>query len=154
MLGVVKAACKSLVGAIFGFLSVAALSPALAAFSRNDGETSVAVTLGIISFCVVLCIYTGTFRHAFGRGFLYLGCSVFALPISAFLLSSRVALDVANIIQDHSDGVALAAVGVAGVAITSVSALIGFFLGSILLIVGIVLVLGGRTEVIVVNDDA
>ena len=149
----IKVVFKGFVGAILGVLSLIALSPALAAFSHNDGTTSVALNLSIIGLGAVMCAYARNIRHALGRGFLYLGCSIFVLPISAFLLSGRVVLDVADTSQGHSDGVALAAAGVAGAAVTGVATLLGFFLGSVFLILGIVLVLGGRREVIVVKEN-
>lgn len=132
-----------IIGAAFGLASLFALAPGLAAFGSVPG-----IALAVVAVGAILGFFAPTIRRAFGRGFLLLGACVFALPLSAMLLSGRVA----NEMITASDGEATTVVGagIAGVAMTGIASFVGFFFGAILLVIGLVLVLGGRREVIVV----
>jgi len=79
------------------------------------------------------------------------GLCVLALPLSMLMLSSRVTADM--VAQTTAENQASAAIGagLAGTLVTGASAFVGIILGGILIIIGLVLSLGGRREVIVVN---
>jgi hypothetical protein len=150
-MSVIKAAFRVLVGVVFGILSAIALSPAFAAFSSAQDRVSPILIFSLIVLCGVLCFFAPSFRRAFGRGFLTLGASVFALPISAFLLSGRAATEVVGASAEGSEAFAAVGAGLAGIAVTGIATFFGVILGSILLLIGLVLSLGGRREVIVVE---
>jgi hypothetical protein len=136
----------------FGVLSVLALLPAFAAFTAEEGTTSTIAMLVLVLLSVVLSLFAPTIRRALGRGFLILGASVFVLPISTFLLSGRVASEVVSTADAGDEAIAAVGAGLAGVAATGLATFFGLILGAILFLIGIVLVLGGRREVIVVQD--
>ena len=100
--------------------------------------------------CAVL--FCATIRRALGRGFLMLGSSVFALPISVFLLSGRAASEVIGTAEEGSEVFAAVGAGLAGVAVTGVATFFGIIIGSIFLIIGLILSLGGQREVVVIED--
>lgn len=101
----------------------------------------------------MLYFFAPSIRRAFGRGFLLLGSSVFALPISAFFLSSRAAYEVINSAEEDSEAFAALGAGLRGIAITGVATFVGVIIGAIMLIIGLILSLGGRREVIVLKDN-
>ena len=103
-------------------------------------------TLLIVVLTALLVAMAPTARRAFGRGFLVLGAAVFVLPLSALMLSG--AAFNATITEDSSGAEALGA-GIAGGLITGAASFFGFILGSVLLIAGLILALGGRREVVV-----
>ncbi|TNC45935.1 hypothetical protein FHG66_19880 [Rubellimicrobium rubrum] len=76
------------------------------------------------------------------------------LPLSAFLLSGRAASEVMS--STSPDGQAFAAIGagLAGAVFTGVATFFGLILGSVAVITGLVLVLGGRREVVIVDAPA
>lgn len=142
---------RLLVGVIFGAASAFALSPAFAAFSSSSDSASPIAMLVLILLCGLLGLLAPTIRRAFGRGFLLLGAATFALPISTLLLSGRAASEVVGSAGAGNEAAAAAGAGIAAVAITGAATFIGVILGSIFLIIGLVLALGGRREVIVVK---
>lgn len=149
---VIKAVIRAIVGIVFGVGSAVALMPAFAAFTSKGDATSPIVMLVLVAICGLLGYFAPTMRRAFGRGFLLLGAAVFALPISAFLLSGRAASEVVGAAEKGSEATAVIGAGLAGVAVTGVATFFGLILGSILLLVGLILSLGGRREVIVVES--
>jgi hypothetical protein len=137
-----------IVGAIFGGLSAASLSPLLASFGTDMGATGT-----IFVFCTValLVVIAPNIRRAFGRSFLLLGAAVFLLPLSTMVLSGVTLNETVEGVAE-ADKVYAAVGGVlAGGLMTAAAGFIGFVLGSILLLVGLVLSLGGRREVVVIN---
>ncbi|BAQ69192.1 hypothetical protein CCR90_08145 [Rhodovulum sulfidophilum] len=148
----ISAFFRLIIGAVFGIASVLALSPALAAFSSEDGDSTNFVMLGVVALCALLGVFAPTIRRAFGRGFLLLGASTFALPISTFLLSGRVASDtMASTSGEEVDAASAIGAGLAGVAMTGMAAFIGLIMGAIFLLIGLILSLGGRREVVIVE---
>ena len=77
-MNVIIRAFNAIIGTVFGFASLLALSPALAAFDEAAPLGFVVVGIGAL-----LGLFAPTVRRAFGRGFLLLGASVLALPLSA-----------------------------------------------------------------------
>lgn len=149
-MNIVKTIFRTLIGGVFGFASALALIPAVATFSNNGGDQHTGPVLWAIAGAgALLGFFAPTIRRAFGRGFLMLGASVFALPLSVMMLSGRVASDMAA--QTPNDGATMVGAGIAGTVMTGAAGFIGFFFGTILLIIGLVLALGGRREVIVVE---
>lgn len=147
----VRAIVKIVFGAIFGILAALALSPAFAAFTEEDATTSAIVMLVVVFLSVLLSSFAPTIRRALGRGFLTLGAAVFVLPISTFLLSGRAASEMVSAADTGDQALVAVGAGLAGVAVTGVATFVGLILGAILLIVGLVLALGGRREVIMVR---
>jgi hypothetical protein len=147
----ISAISRILIGVLFGCGSAIALSPAFAAIMNNEESSVPAGMIALILLCGAVCFSAPSIRRAFGRGFLMLGVSVFILPISTFLLSGRAASEVVRTAEDGSEAMAAVGAGLAGVAITGAATFVGLILGSILLLIGLVLSLGGRREVIVVE---
>lgn len=144
----VKLVFRTAIGAILGIVSGIALIPAFAAFGDGNGNTSW-VFFVVVGIGALLGFFAPTIRRAFGRGFLLAGVSVLALPLSMMMLSGRVASD---LMQESGNQVGTAiGAGIAATTMTGISAFIGIIGGAILLIVGLVLSLGGRREVIVVQ---
>lgn len=147
-----KALVRIVVGAVFGVISMLALIPAFAAFSAQNSGAYMWI---VVLISAVFGFFAPTIRRAFGRGFLLAGICFVALPISTMLLSGRVAHDAVSAASPENQAGAVVGAGLAGVAMTGVSAFIGIILGAIFLITGLILALGGRREVIIVrsNDD-
>ena len=138
-----KGFIRAIVGIVFGALAALALAPALAAFHSGSPDSQSAVVAWVVILAVAALVFLApSIRRAFGRGFLTLGAAVFALPVSARLLSARAASDMmaANSGSTAAEqaGTAIGA-GLAGLAFTGISAFIGFFLGTIFIVVGLVL---------------
>lgn len=148
---IIKASFRILIGVLFGAGSAIALSPAFAAFTTDQDSITPIIMMSLVLLCSILCFFAPTIRRAFGRGFLLIGASVFALPISAFLLSGRAASEVVNTAEEGSEAFAAVGAGLAGIAVTGVATFIGVIIGSILLLTGLILSLGGRREVIIIE---
>lgn len=147
----VSALFRTVVGLVFGIASAMALSPAFAAFHNDDSSTTPFLAFALIALCGALGLFAPSIRRAFGRGFLVLGASVFALPVSAFLLSGRAASDVIATSEAGTEAATAIGAGIAGVAVTGLATFFGIILGAIFLLIGLVLSLGGRREIIVVE---
>ncbi|MBN7777742.1 hypothetical protein JYP49_14165 [Nitratireductor aquimarinus] len=146
----VKAIIRTIVGLIFGAVSALALVPAFAAFSNADGTPSSAIIpLIVIVGGGALGFFAPSIRRAFGRGFLIAGLCILALPISTMMLSGRVSSDMIERAEEGTEAGTAIGSGLAGMALTGMSAFVGLFLGAIFIIIGLVLALGGRREVIV-----
>lgn len=150
-MGILKAVVRTIIGLIFGVASGLALSPAAAAFGGQPGDTRSAGLLWVVILVGgLLGFFAPSLRRAFGRGFLFLGVSVLALPLSVLLLSGRVTTDM--VATSNNDAATAIGAGIAGTLMTGASAVIGFFLGGILIVIGLVLALGGRREVVIVKQ--
>jgi hypothetical protein len=148
----IKSAFRILIGVLFGAAAAVALTPAFAAFSSKGDIVTPIVMMSLVLMCGLFCFFAPSIRRAFGRGFLVLGASVFALPISALLLSGRAGSEVVRAAEAGTEGFAAVGAGLAGVAVTGVATFIGLIVGTILLLIGLVLSLGGRREVIIVES--
>jgi hypothetical protein len=136
-MAIIKAFFRILIGVLFGIGAALALTPAFAAFTTEQETVTLYIVYSLILLCGVLCFFAPTIRRAFGRAFLVLGSSVFALPISAFLLSGRTASDAVRTAEEGSEGIAALGAGIAGVAFTGAATFIGVVIGAILLIIGL-----------------
>jgi hypothetical protein len=151
---IIKAFFRILVGILFGLGSAIALTPAFAAFTTDRDTITLIIMMSFVLLCGILCFFAPTIRRALGRGFLVLGASVFALPISAFLLSGRAASEVVGTAEEGTEAFAAVGAGLAGIAVTGVATFIGVIIGAILLLIGLILSLGGRREVIVIERSS
>lgn len=153
-MAIIKSSLRILVGILFGIGSAIALTPAFAAFTTEQDTITPIVMMSFVLLCGVLCFFAPTIRRAFGRGFLVLGASVFVLPISAFLLSGLAASEVVSTAEEGSEAFAAVGAGLAGIAVTGVATFIGVIIGTILLLIGLILSLGGRREVIIIEGNS
>lgn len=142
---------RFIVGVVFGLLCAFSLSPAVAAFHNDGSNFTVITTLVIVAAITVLATFAPNIRRALGRGFLALGACLLFLPISALALSGRAASDVVSVASSGDQAAATVGAGLAGAAITGAATFIGLILGGICVIIGLVLALGGRREVIIVE---
>lgn len=140
---------QSVIGFVFGLVSLAALSPFLASLPEQAGDYA---GLGVAGFVALLSGFAPTVRRAFGRGFLVTGASVFALPLSTIILSGTVLAQTVSDTAVSDQGYAVAGGVIAGGMMTAAAGFIGFFFGTILLLTGLILSIGGRREVVVVKD--
>lgn len=153
-MNIVYGAFRIIVGAVFGLLCAITLSPALAAFTpTGGGGNAPLLTVAIVGVSVLLAFFAPSIRRAFGRGFLMLGVCMIALPLSTALLSGRAASEVVSASSVDSQPFAAVGAGIGAMAMTGAAAFIGFILGGIFVITGLILALGGRREVIVMNAD-
>ena len=152
---IVWAVVRTLIGAAFGVVAMIALSPAISAFTtaENVGSSGVAV-LGVILVGAILGFFAPTVRRAFGRGFLLIGVSFLALPITTMLMTGKLASDAVTNAEKADQTATAIGAGLGGALLTGAAALIGLFLGAIFVIIGLVLAFGGRREVIIVERRA
>lgn len=148
---VARALLRIFVGLVFGIAGALALAPAFAAFTRGPDDAGSAIIWVVVLLGVALAFFAPSIRRAFGRGFLLLGAAVFALPLSMMMLSGRVTSDMVAGADAGNQAMTALGAGVAGIVTTGLAAFVGFFLGAIFLIMGLVLSLGGRREVVVVS---
>lgn len=140
-----------LLGAVFGAASAASLSPLLASFAPKAGTIGTFVVFGVVTLLVAIA---PSIRRAFGRSFLFLGAAVFLLPLSTMVLSGVTLNETVNAASEADKGYAAVGGVMAGGIMTAFAGFVGFILGSIFLLVGLILSLGGRREVIVVEQKS
>lgn len=147
----IAAIFHTILGAVFGVICALVLSPALAAFQTEGSNAPAVVTLVIVAGVAVLGFFAPTIRRALGRGFLLLGISFFALPVSTLLLSGRVASELVAATEQGDQAVAALGAGLGAALMTGAGTFFGVIFGIISTILGLVLALGGRREVVVVQ---
>ena len=145
---IIRILFQIILGVIFGGLSAVSLSPLLASFTPNTGSIG-----AIVVFIVVLALvsFAPSVRRAFGRSFLLLGAAVFLLPLSTLVLSGVAVNETVGAAAEADKGYAVAGGVLAGGMMTAAAGFVGFIFGSILLLAGLILSLGGRREVIIAN---
>ena len=131
-----------------------ALSPFFAAVLKNSD--SIFEKLSYLAAALVALLVTSapTFRRSLGRGFLLLSVCLFLLPVSTTFLSVEVGADMVENIDPDDDveyAATVAGAAIGGTAVALVSGFFGFFLGTVTFILGLVLSLGGRREVVIVE---
>ncbi len=134
---------------IVGFL---ALTPLGAGLGENSGMAVAAIGAILIGLAAVLA---PTGRRAWGRGFLLNGVLFVAMPLLVLPLLGSAYTETVNNTAANS-GSAEQAATEAGAAVGAALmfgafSFVGLILGEIFVILGLVLVLGGRREVIVVE---
>lgn len=145
---VVRIIFQIIVGLVFGLATMMALSPLLAAFPEPAGPIAMFASLGAV---LLLAAFAPAIRRAFGRGFLCLGAAVFMLPFSALILGVVSGSEMIAQTAEADRGAAALGATLGTGLITGAAGFIGFIFGSILLIVGLILSLGGRREVVIVE---
>lgn len=151
-MGFIAGVFRLIVGAAFGLACALALSPALASIRPSpDGQAGPMMVWAVIALVAAAGWFAPSIRRSFGRGFLLLGLCLLALPLSTALLSGSAASEVINASAVEDQGYAVIGAGLGAVAVTGVATFIGLILGSISIILGLVLALGGRREVIMVE---
>ncbi len=153
-MAVLRTFINIIIGIVFGIVGAVALSPAFAAFNSDTSNISTYVFAFVFVLIIALCAFAPTIRRGFGRGFLTVGSCFILLPISTLLLSGMVTNDMINDTAAVGGDVGSAAVGgtIATGLLTGASAFFGIILGGLFLIIGLILALGGRREVIVVEN--
>lgn len=150
-----KAIFRVIIGLIFGIVTSLVLSPALATIAGADSPAAGFVPIAVVVLMMIFGYLAPTIRRAFGRGFLILGAAFLFLPISTIMLSASVGADMVNTTQGDADqAAAVIGGGMAAAAMTGAATILGFILGGICLIVGLVLALGGKREVIVIEKES
>lgn len=137
---------RILIGVIMSAASVLVLSPAFAAF-KTDGV--VPMLIFFTAFFLVITL-SPTVRRAFGRGFIALALAFFALPLSSFLLTGAATVEAAR--STNVEGATFLVGGAMTGMATLVGGFVGLVIGGICLIIGVLFALGGRREVIIVQD--
>lgn len=138
----VRGLFNTIVGLVFGALSAVAMLPLAAALNMTASPSGSSLLVGVAVFGAAFGGMAPTIRNAFGRSFLTLGITVFALPLSVMIMSGWASSEV--IAQYGGDAEAIVGTGMVSMLMTGASAVIGFFLGGILLVVGLLLSLGDR----------
>jgi hypothetical protein len=149
----ISAAFRILVGLVFGGLAAVALSPAIAAFNENAESKAPLFIPVVVLLTAVATFFAPSVRRAFGRGFLISGVSFLSLPISVMLIAWRTTSDAVIASAPGNEAVAAVGVGVAGMMATGFATFVGLIAGAIFLIIGLVLALGGRREVIIIKQS-
>lgn len=142
---------KLLATVLFGLITFVALTPLAAALLKGSEAglpLAVIVTLAVVG---VLVFTAPTGRRAWGRGSLIAGACFLALPLSMTVLSGQAAQEVVAQAAAGQEAVAAAGATIGAGIMVGASAFFGFFLGAIFLVTGLVLVLGGRREVVIVQ---
>ena len=139
-----------IVGVVFGGLSSLALTPMLAPLGPETAAQYVYVICAVI---VLIVTVAPNIRRAFGRGFLAFGVAMFLLPISTMVLTGTVTSEGIDQAAEGSKTSTAVAGALVGTVATGIAGFVGFFVGSASLIIGLILSLGGRREVVVVNGD-
>jgi hypothetical protein len=148
---VISAIVRTIFGAVFGVICALVLSPALAAFQTEGSSAPAIVFWLIVAGVAALGFFAPTIRRALGRGFLLLGISFFALPVSTLLLSGRAASEVVAASSEGDQAAAAIGAGLGAALMTGAGTFFGVIFGVIFTILGLVLALGGRREVVVVQ---
>ena len=141
---------KLLASFVFATITFIAVLPFGASF--DDPSTGVLVGIGVAILTCVLIFFAPTSRRAWGRGSLLAGVLWLALPISMSFLGAKA---FGHVVTDAGNSAAAnigAGIGVG--AMVGAAWFLGVVLGAIFLILGLVLVLGGRREVVVLERDS
>ena len=151
---------KIIATVIFAVIAVLAVSPLIGTVFAMTETESAGLIVGsfVMLITAVLILFAPTVRRGFGRGFLLTGALIFLLPLSTFFLSGIAAGEIVQSSQATAASETEEAAAVIGATIgvglmTGFSWFVGFLIGTVFLVTGLVLVLGGRREVIVVETQ-
>jgi len=142
---------------IFALGCYLALYPFFATLLQNSESVFAYFSYVISGLVILLVTLAPTFRRCLGRGFLLFGVCLFLLPFSTTFLSLGVGSEMLSNV-DSADSVeyvtTAAGAALGGTMVAVISGFFGFFLGTISLIIGLVLSLGGRREVVIVDGKS
>jgi hypothetical protein len=144
---------KILAGVVFFVLGALAISP----LGSGLGEVGVFVVVGGATMITLICVMAPTGRRAWGRGLLLNGSLLIAMPLliipllgqTFFDTTSEVTLSSASNLEVAATSVGA---GLGAAVVFGAATFLGTLSGLIFLLFGLVLVLGGRREVIVVSE--
>lgn len=158
-MGVVRWIVKGLVAMVFGAIFVAILSPGLAAFVDAEAQGGAYGILASFAVAALLIVLAPNVRRSFGRGFLLCGLAFLFLPLASLMLSGRVTSDMLELgvaagATDAEQAGTMIGSGLAAGLTTLAAGFVGFVMGAIFIVAGLVLALGGRREVVVVEARA
>lgn len=136
---------------VMGLISGLAASPLAASFVDTGNSNYVFFGVFIVMAGIIFLAPTG--RRAWGRGSLICGVLFVSMPLFVTALGAQVG---SAIVADASTtgeeaGAAIGATLGAGLMVGA-SMIIGFIIGGVFLILGLVLVLGGRREVVIIDS--
>ncbi len=138
---------KILATIFFAIVASLAISPLAAAVS----SASNVVFIGMIGIVALVCMMAKTGRRAWGWGALICGALFLALPLTMTALSGVVFNEVVSAAPLDTSGATAAGAAIGSGLMVGASAFFGFFVGGIFIVLGLVLTLGGRNEVVVVE---
>lgn len=142
---------KMLAALVMGVLVAIVASPLAALFVDGGGSNFVFLT--VLAITALAALFAPSGRRAWGRGCLIVGVLFIAMPLFMTGLSAQVG---SSMISDASASgtEAATAVGatIGGGLMVGASMFVGFIAGAIFVILGLVLTLGGRREVVVVSS--
>lgn len=138
---------------IFLILSFVILTP----LGAGLGDAGMPVVLGLCGLVALICLLAPTGRRAWGRGFLLDGLFLIALPLLATPLIGRSFAEVTEAAEltqasEMERAATEVGAGLGAAMMFGAATFVGIVLGAIFVVLGLVLVLGGRREVIVVRD--
>lgn len=142
---ILRMAFQTVIGGIFGLAVYLITGPLIIGADLVAAGWPMAI---IIGGCAILVGWAPTLRRAFGRSFLAVGTAFMLLPFGAFFLSRAAYNDT---VGTAPDAAAMLGAGAAGALVTGLGTVVGLILGSLFLIIGLILSLGGRREVVVVD---
>ncbi len=139
----------------FAAASWIAIVPFFAALGSRIGDNANIYSFAATAFVAIIVVIAPTFRRSVGRGFILVAIYLFLLPVSITFLGVEVSSNVIEQTEQTDDIGVLAGVYTAStIAETGAGILtgfLGFFLGTASLIIGLVLSLGGKREVVIVD---
>jgi len=143
---VVRMLFQSVVGGAVGFVVYFVSAPMLIGIGLGNQPWLIGVSAGL---CAAILGYAPTLRRALGRGFLLIGSAFLLLPFGAFFMAGRAFNDT---VGDKTDAASIIGAGGGAALVTGIGTIVGLILGLLCLVIGLVLALGGRREVIVINQ--
>jgi hypothetical protein len=151
---------KLIAGVLFGVIAAIAATQFGAAFG-SDGTAGAAVMLITLLATSSICLFARGGRSAWGRGSLIAGLLFLALPVSMTMLSARAGSEAVKDVRamaiaesrdaDLAEGAATVGAGIGAGLMIGASGFFGLFLGAIFIVLALILLLGGRREVVIVD---
>lgn len=148
---------KLIAALLFSLLCTLALSPLAAGVtSEANAQTGALILGGTFIVALVVILFAPTVRRSWGRGFLLSGACFFFLPLSSIVLGGRafgevMAQDSVRAGSSAEQAASAIGAGIGAGLFAGMASILGLVVGTILLLFGLVLSLGGRREVIVVQ---
>lgn len=141
---------KILAAIVMGLLAMVPVSTLAANFVDSGNSNYIFLGIGLVVLVAIAFAPTG--RRAWGRGSLIAGALFVAAPLFMTALSAKVGSEMVSQSSASDAGATAVGAAIGGGLMVGATMFVGFVLGGILLVMGLVLVLGGRREVIVVNE--
>jgi len=135
---------------VMGAVTFIAISPVAGLF--KDAGLSNFIFLGMLALVVLLCLTAPTGRRAWGRSFLLAGILMIALPFTLSEYFDVVLDDWADAASGAGAFSLIASLGAGFLILTSL--FVGIISGTLFIIFGLIMLLGGRREEIVVETES